>query len=332
MRFEIEQHQRPQGLRLPHRRGQRDHAHVHLLVRQMQRRADGHRTTIGELEPRRERFEQACQHERQRLEAFDRPLETSPRRSAPPATAPAARRLHPREPLPADAELPQPRVHRGARQRGQRAEMPNAPAPQRRPALLQCQQGLAHVDGDGRARARPPDVLCLMGVPRVTPAHRRRQRRRSPENAGAGAEETGVAGSAADTRAWVTSMSTSMSSSASASFSSDGASTSPSRPQASSSAADAVDATVTARHAGHAWRMTPPSSSGVPNKADRPPTSSRTKGPRIWKRGVNACATSADRQASPETRAAPQTQLASCVCAKGCACAAQPIASGNSPT
>ena len=104
---------------------------------------------------------------------------------------------------------------------------------------------------------------------------------------------------------------------------------SPSRPQASSIAADAVDASATARHAGHAGRDGLAQLLGLfRTRRDRPPTSSRTNGPITWKRGVNACATSTNRvdRRSPETRAAPQTRPAPRDAI------AQPIASGNSPT
>ena len=57
MRLEIQQNQRAQRLRIPHRRGQRNGPHVNDPGRQVQGGPDGHRAPVGQLQPRRERLQ-----------------------------------------------------------------------------------------------------------------------------------------------------------------------------------------------------------------------------------------------------------------------------------
>ena len=187
------------------------------------------------------------------------------------------------------------------------------------PHLLQRHQDLALLAGLGRLRARAAGVVRLMRVPRVPPPHRGRQcrarlggngARAQTETRPALARRDGHDRDVADNRASVTSMSTSMGSSASAALWAAGSSTvSPSRPQASSKAAEAVEASATARHAGHAlWRVSP-RSWGVPNKADSPPTSSRTKGPHhLEARRERLRDVDQSVDGVPKTHAAPQTR------------------------
>ena len=75
MRFEIEHQQRPQHLRVAHGDRQLQNARMHGAIDEPQFEMDGGSAAIGALERRRQRFEEACQYECQRLEAVDRPLE-----------------------------------------------------------------------------------------------------------------------------------------------------------------------------------------------------------------------------------------------------------------
>ena len=73
--FEIEQQQRAQDARIAHRRRQLQHARMRRAIGQPQIEADRRRAAVGALERRRQRLEQPREHERQRLERVDRPLE-----------------------------------------------------------------------------------------------------------------------------------------------------------------------------------------------------------------------------------------------------------------
>src|SRR5262245_66321074 len=73
--FEIEQEQRPQDARIAHRRRQLQQALMDAAIREAQVEMDRHGAAIGAFERGRQRIEQPREHERQRLELLDRPLE-----------------------------------------------------------------------------------------------------------------------------------------------------------------------------------------------------------------------------------------------------------------
>ena len=100
---------------------------------------------IGPLERRRQRVEQPRQHERQRLERFDRPVEHVPLEKTgrrigrhQPGRVLARRRL-----MQADARRSEPRVDVGARQTRDVPERPQSPAFERRE---QVEHGHRHRD------------------------------------------------------------------------------------------------------------------------------------------------------------------------------------------
>ncbi len=75
MRFEIEEQQRAQDPRIAHRDRQLQHPGMGRPIDQPQVQPDGGRAAIGALECERQRIQQPREHERQWLEAVDRPFQ-----------------------------------------------------------------------------------------------------------------------------------------------------------------------------------------------------------------------------------------------------------------
>ncbi|PYR25995.1 MAG: hypothetical protein DMF98_10405 [Acidobacteria bacterium] len=75
MRFEIQQRQRPERPHIAHRRRQLEPPRVRLARNEPQDDVQHRRAAIATLEPRRQRFEQPREDERQRLEPVDWPFE-----------------------------------------------------------------------------------------------------------------------------------------------------------------------------------------------------------------------------------------------------------------
>ena len=130
MRFEIQQQQRAQHLRIAHRRRQLQAAQVQIARDEPQAQVQHGRAAIAVLEALAERIEQPREHERERLEVRDGPLQFERRleglfleRGHERPRVFAARQA-----LPADAVLPQPLREIGGRQRGQFAQRAQAPA------------------------------------------------------------------------------------------------------------------------------------------------------------------------------------------------------------
>ena len=134
MRFEIEQRQRAQRADVAQRCGQLQMPLVQLTRDQPQRDVQRRRPAIARFETRRQRFEQTREHERQRFEPFDRPLEIErrvepllrERRHERPDVVAARDRL-PEESLRSEA-----RGEVGRRQRGELAKRLHTPTLKRR--------------------------------------------------------------------------------------------------------------------------------------------------------------------------------------------------------
>ena len=75
VRFEIEQRERPEHACIAHGRGQLHRPLVHVARHELQPGVQRHHAAILALETIAERLEQPRQHERQRLEPVDGPLE-----------------------------------------------------------------------------------------------------------------------------------------------------------------------------------------------------------------------------------------------------------------
>lgn len=143
MRFEIEDDQRPQHARIAHRHRQAEAPHVELAGHQPERRLQRDRAEAIVIEPRAQRIDDAPEREGQRLDGLDRPLEGARRlerlrlggRHQRPRVEPARHRV-PGQPRRAEAleEI-------GGRQRRQRAERRQAPAPPQRQRHLGAGRG-----------------------------------------------------------------------------------------------------------------------------------------------------------------------------------------------
>ena len=135
MRFEIEQRQRPQRPRIAHRRRQLQRPFVHHArlacgLDEEETHVQHGRAAIAALEMRFERLQQTAEHERQRLEPLDRPLEIERLLEALLGHGRHERSgiLTAREPLPSHARLPETRGHIVGRQRREIAERAQTPA------------------------------------------------------------------------------------------------------------------------------------------------------------------------------------------------------------
>ena len=138
MRFEIEQRQRAQRARIAHRRRQLQRPLVHVARRRHVVLTRQSRTcSTAAPRPRRsrcaERLQQPAEHERQRLEPLDRPLEIERLLEALLGHRRHERSgvLAAREPLPPHTGLPEPRRDVVGRQRRQIAQRAQAPAAER---------------------------------------------------------------------------------------------------------------------------------------------------------------------------------------------------------
>ena len=133
MRLEIEQRERAQRARVAHRRRQLQRPLVRGLRHEVQPHVEHRRAAIAAFEVGRQRLDEAAEHERQRLEPFDRPLEIERLLEAFLGHRGHERRgvFAAREPLPLHAGLAEARGHVGGRQRRHLAERAQAPAAER---------------------------------------------------------------------------------------------------------------------------------------------------------------------------------------------------------
>jgi len=130
VRLEIEQQQCPQHTRVAHGRRQLQQPCVRRSIHQAQIQADRRRAAIGALEGERQRIEQPRQHERQRLQRVDGPLELHRLQEPRHAGIRHERRAvgAAREPLQREPFLPHPLRQIGRGQRGHLAETFQTPA------------------------------------------------------------------------------------------------------------------------------------------------------------------------------------------------------------
>ena len=138
MRFEIEDRSVRNTRGIAHGRWQLQDADVPRPIDQPQVQMNGRGAAIGALERRRQRLEQAREHERQRLEAIDRPFELDLFEKAwhvgighERADIDAQRQT-----LERHASLPQPRRQLARWQRRQLAERRQSPSRENRKGLL----------------------------------------------------------------------------------------------------------------------------------------------------------------------------------------------------
>ena len=78
MRFEIQHQQRAQHARIAHGGWELQYTPVHGAIDEPEIQPQRRRAAIRSLERSRQRIEQPCQNERQRLQRVDRPLELHP--------------------------------------------------------------------------------------------------------------------------------------------------------------------------------------------------------------------------------------------------------------
>ena len=133
MTLEIQQRQCAEHFRVAHRRRQMQRPMVDLARDQLQPEMQGNRAAIVALQIHAHRLEQPRQHERQRLDAINRPFERETagehERRRRGRERPAI--LTARQTLPPPGEMPQPGEQTIGRQRGEVAERFETPAIER---------------------------------------------------------------------------------------------------------------------------------------------------------------------------------------------------------
>ena len=155
MRFQIEQDERAQRLRIAHRRGQLQRARVRLARGEVQLGVQHRGAAIGAFETHGQRLEHAAQHERQRLQAFDRPFELERRVERLVVDERHERRqvLAARGVLPPRTERPEARRQLGGRQRRKLSQRADAPAAQHVERLVRAQRAAS-------SARRLPRLIC----------------------------------------------------------------------------------------------------------------------------------------------------------------------------
>ena len=188
MRFQIQQDERAQRLRIAHRRGELQRARVEIARRQVQIGREHRRAAVGALEAHRQRLEHAAEHERQRFEPFDRPFEFERRLERFVVDQRHQRRqiLAARGVLPAWSERAEPRRQLGGRQIRQLRQRADPPAAQHveRP-LRVLTRGIGrppaaggHLHAAAHVAARQRSLMRIARMPPSRGHIRRRARRR----------------------------------------------------------------------------------------------------------------------------------------------------------